>query len=103
MVPGWISIIALLLSFFFMSIMYPTNFALAIRGLGERTKLGSSFMVTAIAGGSVMPMFMGWIADNYSMRIGFTVPLACFIFVMFYGFRWKKFFSHDMESDITEK
>ena len=103
MVPGWISIIALLLSFFFMSIMYPTNFALAIRGLGERTKLGSSFMVTAIAGGSVMPMFMGWIADNYSMRIGFFMPLACFIFVMFYGFRWKRFFSHDMESDITEK
>ncbi len=95
--PGWLSISALLLSFFFMSIMYPTNFALGIRGLGERTKLGSSFMVTAIVGGSVMPMLMGWIADNYSMRTGFLMPLFCFIFVMAYGFNWNRFFKHDME------
>lgn len=95
--PGWLSISALLLSFFFMSIMYPTNFALAIRGLGERTKLGSSFMVTAIVGGSIMPMLMGWIADNYSMRVGFLMPLFCFIFVMAYGFSWGRFFKHDME------
>ncbi|HBE41048.1 MAG TPA: hypothetical protein DDW27_07575 [Bacteroidales bacterium] len=95
--PGWFSISALLLSFFFMSIMYPTHFALGIRGLGERTKLGSSFMVTAILGGSVMPILMGWIADNYSMRTGFIMPLFCFIFVMIYGFNWDRFFKHDME------
>lgn len=102
LIPGWMSIMALLLSFFFMSIMYPTTFALAIRGLGERTKLGSSFMVTAIVGGSVMPMLMGWMADKYSMRIGFIMPLACFIYIMFFGFNWKSFFTQDMESDIRE-
>jgi len=96
-IPGWPSVIALLLSFFFMSIMYPTHFALAIRGLGERTKLASSFMVTAIVGGSVMPIFMGWLADNYSMRVGFIMPMICFIFIMLYAFSWRRFFMRDME------
>ena len=96
LMKGWISIFALLLSFFFMSIMYPTHFALAIRGLGERTKLASSFMVTAIVGGSVMPVFMGWLADHYSMRVGFLMPLFCFIFIMLYAFNWRRFYLHDM-------
>ena len=95
--PGWFSITALLLSFFFMSIMYPTHFALAIRGLGDKTKLGSSFMVTAIVGGSIMPMLMGRLADIYSMRIGFIMPMICFIFIMSYGFNWNRFFKHDIE------
>ena len=94
---GWISVIALILSFFFMSIMYPTHFALAIRGLGERTKLGSAWMVTAIVGGSIMPMLMGWLADNYSMRTGFLVPLACFAGIMFYGFYWQRLYAQDLE------
>ncbi|MGA2408300.1 MAG: MFS transporter [Bacteroidales bacterium] len=96
LIPGWTSIIALLMSFFFMSIMYPTHFALAIRGLGKRTKLASSFMVTAIVGGSIMPIFMGWLADHYSMRMGFLMPLICFIFIMLYAFNWRRFFTHDM-------
>jgi FHS family L-fucose permease-like MFS transporter len=94
---GWISVLALILSFFFMSIMYPTHFALAIRGLGDRTKLASSWMVTAIVGGSVMPILMGWLADNYSMRVGFLMPLACFAFIAFYGLNWRRFYAHDME------
>jgi MFS transporter, FHS family, L-fucose permease len=98
LIPGWFSITALLLSFFFMSIMYPTHFALAIRGLGENTKIGSSFMVTAIVGGSVMPILMGWLADNYSMRVGFLMPMICFFIIMLYGFNWRRFFAHDMET-----
>jgi FHS family L-fucose permease-like MFS transporter len=94
---GWISVAALMLSFFFMSIMYPTHFALAIRGLGERTKVGSSWMVTAIVGGAVMPMFMGWLADHYSMRVGFLMPLICFAFIAFYGFNWRRFYAGDLE------
>jgi FHS family L-fucose permease-like MFS transporter len=96
---GWVSVIALMLSFFFMSIMYPTHFALAIRGLGERTKVASSWMVTAIVGGAIMPMFMGWLADRYSMRIGFLMPLACFAFIACYGFFWKRTFVRDMAPD----
>jgi FHS family L-fucose permease-like MFS transporter len=90
---------ALILSFFFMSIMYPTHFALAIRGLGERTKLASSWMVTAVVGGSVMPILMGWLADHYSMRVGFLIPMASFSCIMAYGFGWKRLFDRDMEPE----
>ena len=96
---GWISVTALILSFFFMSIMYPTHFALAIRGLGGRTKLASSWMVTAVVGGSVMPILMGWLADHYSMRVGFLVPMASFTCIMAYGFGWKRLFDRDMEPE----
>ncbi len=94
---GWVSVAALMLSFFFMSIMYPTHFALAIRGLGERTKLASSWMVTAIVGGSIMPMVMGWLADHYSMRVGFLMPMICFACIMAYGFGWPRLFKRDMQ------
>lgn len=85
---GWISVFALFASCFFMSIMYPTIFALGIRGLGEHTKLGSSLIVMAIVGGALMPFAMGWLADTYSMRIGFVMPLICFLYVMFYAAFW---------------
>jgi FHS family L-fucose permease-like MFS transporter len=89
---GWVSVIALVLSFFFMSIMYPTHFALAIHGLGERTKVGSSWMVTAIVGGAIMPMFMGWIADQWSMQTGFLMPLVCFVCIALYGIFWPRLY-----------
>lgn len=56
---GWISIISLFMIFFFMSIMFPTIFALGIKDLGEQTKKASSFIVMSIVGGAVFPMFMG--------------------------------------------
>jgi MFS transporter, FHS family, L-fucose permease len=92
---GWFSVIALILSFFFMSIMYPTNFALGIRGLGGRTKLAASFMVTAIIGGAVMPWCMGLVIDHYGWSGGFIMPLVCFMFIAFYGFTWRKWYAHD--------
>ena len=85
---GWLSVAALFLSCFFMSIMYPTIFALGIRGLGEHTKLGSSLIVMAIVGGAIMPFMMGWLADTYAMRIGFVMPLVCFLYVTFYAAFW---------------
>ena len=99
---GWISILALFMSFFFMSIMYPTHFALAIRGLGQNTKLGASCMVTAILGGSFMPYIMGKVADEYSMGVGFLLPMVCFFFIMIYGFTWKSLFSEDMEPETAQ-
>jgi hypothetical protein len=49
-------------------------------------------MVTAIVGGSIMPMLMGWLADHYSMGIGFIMPLVCFAAIMCYGFSWQWLF-----------
>jgi FHS family L-fucose permease-like MFS transporter len=87
---GWISLIALFLSFFFMSIMFPTIFALGIHGLGKKAKLASSFIVMAIMGGALMPKLMGWIADHHGMSVGFIVPAACFLVVSLYGSMWSK-------------
>lgn len=92
---GWWSVAGLFMSFFFMSITYPTIFSLGIHGLGEKTKIGSSFIVQSIVGGALMPFVMGWIADNRGMRIGFFMPLVCFIFIAFYGAAWKKLEARD--------
>lgn len=82
---GWSSIIALFLIFFFMSIMFPTIFALGIKDLGEKTKQGASFIVMAIVGGAIFPMFMGWMADISSMSIGFLAPIPLFAFILYYA------------------
>lgn len=92
---GWWSVAGLFLSFFFMSITYPTIFSLGIHGLGEKTKIGSSFIVQSIVGGAIMPLWMGWLADNYGMRLGFLMPLLCFIFIAYYGLVWQKLEAKD--------
>jgi len=80
-----IGIIALLFSYLFMSIMFPSIFALGIRGLGAKTKTASSILVMTVVGGAICPALMGAIGEN-NMSIGFIVPLICFAYVSFYGF-----------------
>jgi FHS family L-fucose permease-like MFS transporter len=82
---GWISVIALFSTYFFMSVMFPTIFALGIKDMGPLTKKASSFLVMAIVGGALIPVFMGWIADISTMALGFIVPLVCFAFIVYYG------------------
>ena len=82
---GWASLIALYAVFFFMSIMFPTIFALAIKGLGPQTKSGASFLVMAVAGGAVFPPVMGAISDVYGMSKGFLVPIPLFLFIFYYA------------------
>jgi MFS transporter, FHS family, L-fucose permease len=82
---GWVSLIAIYFTYFCMSIMFPTIFALGIKDLGGLTKKGSSLLVMMVAGGAVCPMFMGWIADVSKMAYGFAVPLICFAFIIFFG------------------
>lgn len=84
---GLLSVIALFSTYFFMSVMFPTIFALGIKGLGPLTKKASSFLVMSIAGGAIIPVFMGLIADASRMALGFIIPLSCFAFIVFYGFR----------------
>ena len=92
---GKVGLYAMFATFFFMSVGFPTIFALGIRGLGEHTKLGSSLIVMSIVGGAIAPPFMGHIADRHSMRIGFVVPLVCFVLVALYGFIWSKLITVD--------
>jgi FHS family L-fucose permease-like MFS transporter len=84
-------VVCVFLSYFFMSIMFPTIFALGIFGLGARAKKASAFIVMAIMGGAVLPKVMGYVADEYDMSRGFIVPMVCFAFVAFYGFNWPRF------------
>lgn len=87
---GWLSVAAVFLSFFFMSIMFPTIFSLGIFGLGEKSKLASSFIVMAIMGGAVLPKVMGAIGDADGMSSGYIVPAVCFFVIALYGFFWTK-------------
>lgn len=88
---GWLSVTCVFLSYFFMSIMFPTIFALGIFGLGAQAKKASSFIVMAIVGGALLPKLMGYVADEFDMSRGFIVPMVCFVFIAFYGFNWPKF------------
>ncbi len=83
---GMISFIALAASFFFMSMMFPTIFALGVRGLGVKTKQASSYIVMGVGGGAVAPLLMGWLGES-TMAVGFVVPLICFLVIGFYGWR----------------
>jgi len=95
---GKLGLYALFGTFFFMSVMFPTIFALGIRGLGDHTKLGSSLIVMSIVGGAIAPPFMGKIADTHSMRVGFVVPLVCFVLIALYGAFWQKLENKDREA-----
>lgn len=76
---------------FFMSIMFPTIFALGIKGLGEETKIASSFLVMAIIGGGIFAPIMGFISDKTgSMQSAYIVPLLCFVYILFFGLKGHK-------------
>lgn len=84
--PPMIAIGAMLGVFFFMSIMFPTIFALGVKDLGANTKRGASFQIMAIVGGAIMPYVMGAVSDKYNVGIAFLIPAACFAVVCWYGF-----------------
>lgn len=86
---GAVSLYALYLSFFFMSIMFPTIFALGLEGMGSYTKKASSYIVMGVAGGAFAPMLMGYIgADN--MAVGFVIPLLSFLYILYFALRCKR-------------
>lgn len=83
---GKISLYSLYASFFFMSTMFPTIFALGVRGLNDlQVKKASSYLVMGVAGGAIFPILMGAIGATH-MAIGFALPLFCFIFIAYFGF-----------------
>ena len=83
--PGGIGFAALLVVYLCESIMFPTIFALALRGLGAHTKIASSLLIMSIVGGAVAPLLMGIVADGHSMALGFIVPLVCFVVIAAYA------------------
>ena len=87
MKPGWVGLWAIFLTSFFMSLMFPTIFALGLRGLGPSTKLGGSLLVMAIIGGAVFTPVMGLVAEKtHSMADAMSVPLICYLVIGLFAF-----------------
>lgn len=86
---GQISLYALYITFFFMSIMFPTIFALGLSGMGLYTKKASSYIIMGVAGGAFAPMLMGLLGEQ-NMAVGFIVPLFCFLYIAFFGLKGYK-------------
>jgi len=85
--PGWIGLWAIFFTSFFMSLMFPTIFALGIKELGPNTKIGGSMIIMAIIGGAVFTPVMGLVFElTKSMAIAMTVPLICYAFITYYAF-----------------
>ncbi len=82
-----VSVYALVGVQFFMSIMFPTIFALSIRGLGAKTKVGSSLVIMSIVGGAVFPVIMGQVSDVSSIQTAYIVPAVCFLVVLYFAIK----------------
>jgi len=84
--PGFVGGWTLILSSFFMSLMFPTIFALGIKGLGPNTKIGASGIIMAIIGGAVWTPLMGLVADKtHSMALAMIIPFVSYIYVAYYS------------------
>lgn len=88
---GYVGLYAMLAVSFFMSIIYPTQFSLAINGLGKQTKSGSAFLVMAIVGNACVPQFTAFIMHRNEAvyHIAYIVPLICFAVCALYGYKYK--------------
>src|SRR4051812_24024984 len=86
---GHVAMWALILVGLCHSIMFPTIFTLAIKGLGSLTEEGSGFLIMAIAGGAVADA-QGWIADHYGLQLSFLLPAVCELYALWYALSGSK-------------
>jgi FHS family L-fucose permease-like MFS transporter len=90
LLPGWIGLWAVFLTSFFMSVMFPTIFALGLKRLGPNTKIGGSLLVMAIVGGAALTPVMGLVSEGRSIAIAYLVPLVAYACVAVYAFAGAK-------------
>jgi FHS family L-fucose permease-like MFS transporter len=84
--PGWAGMWAVFLTSFFMSIMFPTIFALGLEGLGPLVKLGGSLLVMAIVGGATLTPMMGWISQHSGgIARAYSVPLLSYVVIALFS------------------
>ncbi len=79
------AVIVLIVVYFFESVMFPTIFVMGTSDLGRHTRRGAGILIMGISGGAVFPPIQGAIADAYSTRISYLVPMVGFIFVLAYA------------------
>jgi FHS family L-fucose permease-like MFS transporter len=96
---GLIAVYTVIAICFFMSIMFPTIFALGIKNLGADTEYGSSLIIMSIVGGAILPPVFGLISDRTgNIQLGYLVPLVCFAIITVFGM--KKF--HATPKEVSE-
>lgn len=84
---GHVSLVAILLVGLCNSIMFPTIFSLAIKGLGPLTGRGSGFLIMAICGGGILPLIQGYVADHVNLTVSFVAPAICYLYVLYFAYR----------------
>lgn len=82
---GHLAMWAILAVGFCNSIMFPTIFSLALRGLGPHTSQGSGILCMAIVGGALVPLLQGFLADSIGIQLAFFLPIICYAYIAFYG------------------
>jgi len=83
---GYIPVASLILVGFFNSVMFPNIFTLGIVGLGPMTSKGSGLIMTAVVGGAIIPVLIGYLVDHTSYQIALLVPVLCYLYIAYYGF-----------------
>lgn len=96
---GTIAVYTLMAVPFFMSIMFPTIFSMGISGLGEESKIGSSFIVMSIVGGAILPLIMGQVSDatGGNIQLAYSVPIICFVVIALFAYRFRNLFTSTTE------
>ena len=84
---GHLAMWAILSVGLFNSIMFPTLFSLAIKGLGRHTGQGSGILCAAIVGGAILPLVQGMCADWIGIQQAFLIPVLCYCYIAYYGWR----------------
>jgi FHS family L-fucose permease-like MFS transporter len=89
---GHVGLYAMLAVSFFMSIIYPTQFSLALHNLGDKTKSGSAFLVMAIVGNACVPQLTAYIMHQNETfyQVAYIIPLICFAVCAYYGYQYKR-------------
>jgi len=89
--PGWTGLWAIFLTSFFMSLMFPTIFALGLKNLGPNTKIAGSLIVMAIVGGAIFPPAMGLLSEKlHSLAQAYGLLLFAYAFIAYYSFLGSK-------------
>ena len=87
---GAVSMWALIAIGFFNSIMFPTIFSLATKGLGKFTGIASGVICTAIVGGAIVPVVQGFFADHIGLLLSFVVSAVCYLYIVFFAVKGHK-------------
>ena len=98
---GGVAMWSILAVGFFNSVMFPTVFTLAIRGLGPLTGQGSGLLCQAIVGGAVLPIVQGAAADAVGIQLSFAVPAFCYAYIIWYALRGSRF--DELSSELAEE